>query len=72
MKEINIAYGEYLIFNLNNEYWDSAIMCIKTNNGDIVGYTPGEDIEELFKHIRGSEDFREVTEKELNEINQRL
>ena len=69
----NIAYGESFIKHLDNEDWDLAVECININNGDIVGFDPiKDDIEELFQHIRGSNDFREVTENELNEMNKRL
>jgi hypothetical protein len=68
----NIVYGEELIRHLDSQEWDLAVNYIKDNNGDIVGYNPQKDIGELFEHIRGSLDFREVTQKELNEINKRL
>jgi hypothetical protein len=69
---MNIAYGERLIRHLDNQEWDLAVDCINTYNGDIVGYDPQKSIEELFEHIRGSLDFREVTKEELNEVNKRL
>jgi hypothetical protein len=72
MKTINIAYGESLIKHLDNEDWDLAVKCLNNNDGDIIGYTPTENIEELFQHIRGSLDFREITQEELDEINKRI
>jgi hypothetical protein len=68
----NIAYGEKLVKHLDNQEYDLAVDCINATNGDIIGYDPQKDIEELFQHIRGSLDFREVTDEELNEINKRL
>ena len=68
----NIAYGEKLVKHLDNQEYDLAVDCINASNGDIVGYDPKKDIEELFQHIRVSLDFREVTDEELNEINKRL
>lgn len=66
---MNIAYGEDLIIALDNEDFVSAVAHIKNNNGDIVGYEPSEDkIEELFQHIRGSQDFRQITKKEFLQI----
>jgi hypothetical protein len=70
--EYNIAYGEKLIKHLDNQEYDLAVDCINVSNGDIIGYDTQKDIEELFQHIRGSLDFREVTDEELNEINKRL
>lgn len=70
---MNIAYGEDLIIALDREDFVSAVAHIKNNNGDIVGYEPSEDkIEELFQHIRGSQDFRQITEDELLQINKIL
>jgi hypothetical protein len=68
----NIAYGEKLVKHLDNQEYDLAVDCINVSNGDIIGYDPQKDIEELFQHIRVSLDFREVTDEELNEINKRL
>jgi hypothetical protein len=73
MNNLNIAYGETLISHLDNEDWDLAVQCIKNNDGDIVGWNPKTDnISELFEHLRGSLDFREVTNKELAKVNKRL
>lgn len=70
---MNIAYGETLINALDNEDFISAVQYIKNNNGDIVSYDPKtDDIEELFQHIRGSYNFREVTTEELTQINKLL
>jgi hypothetical protein len=70
---MNIAYGEDLIIALDNEDFINAVQCIKNNDGDIVGYDPSiDDIEELFQHIRGSQDFRQITEEELLQINKIL
>jgi hypothetical protein len=68
----NIAYGETLIKHLDNEDWDLATECLSLYDGDIIGFNPKKDIEELFQHIRGSLDFRTVTKKELEEINKRI
>jgi hypothetical protein len=72
MKTINIAYGESLIKHLDNEDWDLAVKWINNGAGNIISYDPTKNIEELFQHIRGSLDFREVTQEELEEINKRL
>lgn len=73
MKKLNIAYGENLINCLDNEDFDTAVLDILSNNGNIVEYSPNLDsIEELFQHIRGSYNFREITPHELNEVNKRL
>jgi hypothetical protein len=69
---INIAYGERLIKHLDNQDWDLAVEQINNYNGDIIGFDPTKNIEELFEHIRGTLDFREVTDKELEEINKRI
>ena len=70
---ITIAYGENLINALDNEDFISAVQDIKNNNGDVVGYDPAtDDIEELFQHIRGSYNFREITEYEQTQINKLL
>lgn len=72
-KIINIVYGEVLIKHLNNQDWDLAVECIKVYNGDIISYNPqNNNIEELFQHIRGTSDFREITQTELDEINKRI
>ena len=72
MRTYNIAYGEKLVRHLDNQEQDLAVDCINCSNGDIVGHSSEDDIEELFEHIRGSLDFRVVTNEELNEINKRL
>ena len=72
MKVYNIAYGEKLVEHLDNQEWDLAVDCINNSDGDIVGYTSEDNIEELFQHIKGSLDFRTVSDDELNEINKRL
>ena len=70
--EYNIANGEVLVKHLDNQDWDLAVDCINNYNGDITGFNINDNIEELFQHIRGSVDFREVSKEELEEINKRL
>lgn len=69
---INIAYGVELVRCLDNLDWDLAVQYINDYNGDIVGYNPLSNIEELFEHIRGALEFRVVTDEELYQINKRL
>jgi hypothetical protein len=70
--EYNIANGKDLIKHLDSQNWDLAVYCIKNYNGDITGFNINDNIEELFQHTRGSLDFREVSKKEIEEINKRL
>jgi hypothetical protein len=72
LKPKSIAYGEQLIKYLDEEEWELAVECLNNNDGDIIGYNPTDDIDELFQHIRGSFYFREVTEEELNQVNNLL
>ena len=73
MKNIAIAYGEKLINALYNEDFETAVKDIECQNGDIIEFNPlKDDIEELFQHIRGSINFRQVTVEELKQINKLL
>lgn len=73
MKKILIAYGESLINALDNEDFSTAVKDIECQNGDIIEFNPFKDnIEELFQHIRGSVNFREVTQEEIKQVNKLL
>ena len=73
MKKILIAYGENLINALDNEDFATAVKDIECQNGDIIEFNPLKDnIEELFQHIRGSLNFREVTREEIKQVNKLL
>lgn len=73
MRNIAIAYGKNLINSLDNEDFETAVKDIQCQNGDIIEFNPlKDDIEELFRHIRGSVNFRQVTIEELNQINNLL
>ena len=73
MKTFKIVYGESLIALLDEEDYKSASDNIKRGSGDIIGWNPlTDDINELFEHLRGNFDFREVTDKELEEVNNYL
>ena len=73
MKTLNIAYGDNLIALLDNKNYQLSAQSIHNGNGDIIGWNPKTDnIAELFEHLRGSEDFREVTKQELKKVDKHL
>lgn len=72
MKILNIAYGGKLVSLLDNENYKLSAQSIYNGNGDIIGWNPKNDITELFEHLRGNEDFREVTKRELKKVNKHL
>lgn len=70
---IFIAFGENLIFDLEEQDFKSASNRIKINDGDIIGWNPKtDDIEELFQHLRGNTNFIEISAKTLKNINKKL
>lgn len=72
-KPIYIAFGENLIIDLEEQDYKSASNRIKNNEGDIIGWNPKkDDIEELFQHLRGNNNFIEISAKTLKKIDKKL
>jgi len=70
---IFIAFGENLIVDLEEQEYNSAKNRIKNNDGDVIGWNPRtDDIEELFQHLRGNNNFVEISAKTLKKINKKL
>ena len=71
--DVIIAFGENLVIDIEEQNYKSASNRIKMNDGDIIGWNPRKDtIEELFQHIRGEQNFIEISQKTLNKINKKL
>lgn len=72
-KPIYIAFGSHLINNIEEGNYNYASHLIKNNDGDIIGWNPKKDnIEELFKQLRGNTDFVEISAKTLKKINKKI